>query len=95
MTDLVIPSPDNVRRLVATALQQYADRLHDKAADDPGAYDLDSVIPDIAWAHALADHVTGWTHTTRLREYLEAGSTVDAVDETEQTLRSLFSEVNA
>jgi hypothetical protein len=50
---------DDARAVLADALVAFADR--------------DGTHPDeAALASAMADNVRGWTHTTRLREFLEA-----------------------
>ena len=95
MTETPAPAvtPDNARRLVAAALQHYADHWHDQLEQRPDDLEVGSVITEVAWARALADHVTGWTHTTRLREYLDASSTVETVAESIDALWALASEV--
>lgn len=65
------------RQLVATALTEWADDLAaslepgGSRADSAGTV-LESVLVDIALARVLAGSVTGWTHTTRVREFLNS-----------------------
>lgn len=69
----------DARRLVAAALNRFADHFAQQLEDNAGLYDEAAVTRDIAFARTLAGNVTGWTHTTRLREFLESGTTANLV----------------
>ena len=56
------------RELISAALSTYAEVVADQLdrSDDPATDQL-----DLALLAELAGNVTGWTHTTRLREFLQ------------------------
>ena len=60
---------DAARELISAALSTYAEVVSDQLdrSDDPAADQSDLVL-----LAELAGNVTGWTHTTRLREFLQA-----------------------
>lgn len=58
---------DQARKMVAVALHLYADQA--AAAAVPA--------DRIELARAMADNLRGWTHTTRLRDFLRAQLTTD------------------
>lgn len=66
-------TPDSARRLLVAALNQAADDF-----SELGSFEHDEAVRlDVALLRTMADNVTGWTHTTRLREFLQAGSTTE------------------
>lgn len=62
-------SVDDARDLVERALSAFAKTL---AAEVGGQVDVTPYLRDMNLALHMADNVKGWTHTTRLREFLEA-----------------------
>lgn len=62
-------SVDDARDLVEKALNAYAKTL---AAECGGLVDVTPHLRSMNLALHMADNVRGWTHTTRLREFLEA-----------------------
>lgn len=72
-------TPGNARQLVATALTLFADVWTGKLEAAPDALDLASVTRDIALARTMASNTTGWTHTTRLREFLDSERTAEEI----------------
>lgn len=70
-----VATPDNARQLVAAALVAFADQ-HEARLDVSD----ESVVRDVALARSMAAHMTGWTHTTRLRDFLASQTARDEVD---------------
>jgi hypothetical protein len=64
-------SPNDARRLVAAALQLFVHHWTDQLEARAIQLDIPAINADLDLASVLADNVTGWTHTTRLREFLE------------------------
>lgn len=71
-----VATPDNARALVATALIAFADQ-HEAHPDTLVDGEL---LRDVALARSMAAHMTGWTHTTRLRDFLSSQTARDEVD---------------
>lgn len=67
----------DARRLIAAALNRFADHFAQQLEENGGLFDEAAVTRDIAFARTFAGNVTGWTHTTRLREFLEDGKTAN------------------
>lgn len=63
---------ESARRLLVAALNTAADRYTDLDLVQDEAVRL-----DVALLRAMADNVSGWTHTTRLREFLESNKTAE------------------
>lgn len=62
---------ESARRLLVAALNTAADKYADLDTDDV------AVRHDVALLRTMADDVTGWTHATRLREFLESEKSAD------------------
>ncbi|MFW6776113.1 hypothetical protein ACOACO_17650 [Nocardioides sp. CPCC 205120] len=84
MTTTTAPAPvattDAARRLLAAALVEFADRHEAALASQMTDEARLLVQADVALARSMAAHTTGWTHTTRLREFLESATAREEVD---------------
>lgn len=80
------PSVEDARCLVSAALSFFADHhanrfVNEDRADYLGGIDDTSaaVARDVAIARTMASRVPAWTHTTRLREFVDADSTDETI----------------
>lgn len=80
-------SPESARRLLVAALNTAADKYDELDTED------EAVCLDIALLRTMADNVTGWTHTTRLREFLESANTAETHAAYAADVRAAWAEI--